>query len=262
MPGYDLLENIRKAAQILRNARFTTVYTGAGISVESGIPPFRGENGIWQKYDPSSLELQRFISDPVSCWKTIKEIFYDFFDKASPNTAHLVISEMERRGLVKRVITQNIDNLHQQAGSTNVFEFHGNSRHLVCLGCSSHYPVREINLDHLPPTCRMCGGILKPNFTFFGEGIPPLALGAAYEAASVSDVFLIIGTTGEVLPANQIPVLAKQNGAVIIEVNPERSAYTNGITDIFLSGKATEMMKLLAAELFTTPLQNDQDGVN
>ncbi|HSN50060.1 MAG TPA: NAD-dependent protein deacylase, partial [Bacteroidales bacterium] len=242
--------------------KFTTAFTGAGISVESGIPPFRGKNGIWEKYDPSTLDLNHFLQDPPAAWKLIKELFYDFFGKARPNKAHLVLAGMEQLGFVKRIITQNIDNLHQEAGSVKVYDFHGNSKKMICMDCLSHYPSVEVNLDHLPPTCRQCGGLLKPDFVFFGEGIPEIPLQAAFEAATLSDVFLIIGTTGEVVPANQIPFMAKQNGASIIEVNPEKSAYTDEITDIFLQGNATVMMELLAEALFPSPLQDDENRID
>lgn len=256
------MNKIREAAEILKRSRFTTAFTGAGISVESGIPPFRGEGGLWNKYDPGTLDINHFLDDPVGSWSVIKKIFYDFFDDAKPNAAHRVLSRMEREGLLGRTITQNIDNLHQEAGSQMVFEFHGNSRNLRCIHCHRKYKAGEISLDHIPPTCRECGGILKPDFVFFGESIPHLALTAAYEAASISDVFLIIGTTGEVMPANQIPVLAKENGATIIEVNPEPSHYTEAVTDIFLRGKATEIMEKLGEELFSPSLDDDKDGVD
>jgi NAD-dependent deacetylase len=249
--------NIHKAAQVIRKSKFTTAYTGAGISVESGIPPFRGEGGLWTKYDPQLLDINHFMQDPLRAWEIIKEIFYSYFGSAKPNKAHLVLAEMEQRGLLGRTITQNIDNLHQEAGSKNVFDFHGNSKRLVCLSCHAYYAVSDINLDHLPPACRQCGGLLKPDYVFFGEAIPQIPLTAAYEAASISDVFLIIGTTGEVMPANQFPLIAKENGATIIEVNPHESNYTSAVTDIFLQGKATEVMELLATALFTPTLDND-----
>jgi NAD-dependent deacetylase len=251
------LINIDQAARLLKNSRFTTAYTGAGISVESGIPPFRGDGGLWNKYDPGMLELDYFMKNPAKSWEVIKEIFYDFFGQAKPNKAHLALAEMEQRDLLARTITQNIDNLHQEAGSRYVFEFHGNCQTLRCLTCKATYKARDINLDHLPPTCRQCGGLLKPGFVFFGESIPQLPLAAAYEAASLSEIFLIIGTTGEVMPANQIPFIAKNNGAVIIEVNPHESNYTHTITDIFLKGKATEVMEKLSKELFSASLDNN-----
>jgi NAD-dependent deacetylase len=247
-------QKIREAAQALRQSKFTTVFTGAGISVESGIPPFRGADGLWSRYDPKYLEIGYFLEEPMESWKVIKEIFYDFFGTAKPNKAHHVLARMEKEGIVARVITQNIDNLHQEAGSVHVYDFHGNSRKLVCLSCHAEYGPGLVSLDHLPPTCRQCGGLLKPDFVFFGEGIPQEPLAAAYEAATISDVFLLIGTTGEVMPANQFPLLASENGAFIIEINPEPSNYTGRVTDLFLMGKAGEVMELLERELFPTTL--------
>lgn len=250
------------AAYFLRKSAFTTAFTGAGISVESGIPPFRGEEGLWNKYDPKYLDIGFFLSEPEESWQMIKQIFFNFFGAAVPNDAHLVLARMERHGMLQRIITQNIDNLHQEAGSTNIFEFHGNSKKLICLACFREYHYGKISLKTLPPRCPDCSGLLKPNFVFFGEQIPIEPLNAAYDAASRSDVFLIIGSTGEVMPANQIPPLAKQQGATIIEINPEESLYTGRVTDIFIRGKAGEMMKRLAEVLFATPLENNKYGVN
>jgi len=255
--SYNLEKAVQAAAILLRNSKFTTAFTGAGISVESGIPPFRGEKGLWNKYDPRYLEIGFFLSHPEESWQMIKQIFYDFFGEATPNHAHVILAEMERHGMLHRIITQNIDNLHQEAGSTNVFEFHGNSMKLVCLACYQEFPYGKIALDKLPPRCPHCLGLLKPDFVFFGEAIPQDPLTAAYDAASKSDIFLIIGSTGEVMPANQIPPLAKQHGAKIIEINPEESNYTRSLTDIFLQGKAGEVMKKLSDALFTTPLEDN-----
>ena len=240
---------IGQAAAILKSSRFTTAFTGAGISVESGIPSFRGSEGLWNKYDPKLLEIGYFYDHPHESWKVIREIFYSFFNVAKPNRAHLALARMEREGLLARIITQNIDNLHQEAGSHSVYEFHGNSNVLVCINCTRSYPAGEIDFNHLPPVSHACGGVLKPNFIFFGEGIPQIPMMAAYEAAEISDVFLIIGTTGEVMPANQFPQIAKSNGATIIEINPEPSLYTPQITDIFLMGKAGEVMEKVTEAL-------------
>jgi NAD-dependent deacetylase len=244
-----------RVVQLIRESKFTTAFTGAGISVESGIPPFRGEGGLWSKYDPRLLDIAYFMENPQESWTVIKEIFYDYFGNALPNPAHHVLASMENNGLLHCTITQNIDNLHQEAGTRKIHEFHGNSKRLVCLACMAHYTADEVSLDHIPPTCRQCGGLLKPDFVFFGEAIPPMPMNAAYEAAFSSDLFLIIGTTGEVMPANQIPLVAKDNGATIVEINPNESLYTSGkITDIFLQGKAGEVMKELGSKLFAAPL--------
>ena len=238
-------EKLRLAVDFLLNSKHTTAFTGAGISVESGIPPFRGENGLWNKYNPEFLEIGFFYKNPLDSWKVIKEIFYDFFGKARPNKAHEILGVFEKEGLVSAVITQNIDNLHREAGSATVYEFHGNSHTLVCTKCGLKYGIEGINLDILPPVCKKCNGLLKPDFIFFGEGIPPLAYSKSMDEAELADVFLVIGTTGEVMPACMIPDIAKQRGAKIIEINPEPSAFTYNITDIFLKGKAGEVMEKL-----------------
>lgn len=249
--------NITEAVRILRQSRFTTAFTGAGISVESGIPPFRGKEGIWNHYDPKVLDIGFFIENPARSWAIIKELFYNFYHAAQPNAAHRVLARMEKEGKLGRVITQNIDNLHQEAGNKMVSEFHGNLKKLKCLSCDREYNAIKINLEELPPTCRECGDILKPDFVFFGESIPSSALMESYEAAGISDVFLLIGTTGEVMPANQFPPMAKANGATIIEINPEPSLYTNTTTDLFLQGKATEIMKKIEAGLFSPSLNDN-----
>jgi len=251
-----------ETAEILRGSRFTTAFTGAGISVESGIPPFRGEGGLWNKYDPRVLEINYFIEHPSESWVVIKEIFYDYFGQAKPNKSHQVLARMESEGLLGSIITQNIDNLHQEAGSRRIYEFHGNSKKLICLTCHKIYRINEINLNQIPPTCHECSGLLKPNFVFFGEAIPKLPLDAAYEAASISDVFIIIGTSGEVMPANQFPFLAKSNGAKIIEINLQPSNYTQRITNVFLQGKAAEVMGKLERILFPASLNDDKDGID
>jgi len=240
---------IKHAAETIKNARHCFAFTGAGISIESGIPPFRGEGGLWSKYDPIVLDLEYFKSNPADSWAVIKEIFYDFFGQAKPNNAHIVLAKMEQAGIINSVVTQNIDNLHQAAGSKVVWEFHGNSHSLECLECRSKFEINEINFDDLPVLCPKCSGLVKPDFIFFGEAIPQLAYDKSVEEASTVDVVIIIGSTGEVMPASYIPQIAKKNGATIIEINPESSIYTNSITDIHLKEKATVAMKLLAAEL-------------
>ena len=242
-------EKFKKAAALLKASSYTTAFTGAGISVESGIPPFRGPEGLWSQYDPVILDLNYFKQHPEKSWAVIKEIFYDFFGKAKPNAAHYVLARMEAKGLLKNIITQNIDNLHQEAGSKEVIEFHGNSHYLTCLDCGKKYSVEDLSLETVPVKCKVCGGLVKPDFIFFGEGIPPKAYEKSLEAAQKAQVFLVIGTTGEIMPASQIPVLAKESGATIIEVNTQPSRYTHTLTDVFLQGKATEMMQQLEKAL-------------
>ncbi|MDY7029061.1 MAG: NAD-dependent deacylase [Spirochaetota bacterium] len=242
-------EQIEKAAEAIRKARYCTAFTGAGISVESGIPPFRGENGIWNTYNPIVLDLGYFYQNPKESWKAIKEIFYEFFGQALPNAAHTLLAEMEKHGLLKTLITQNIDNLHYEAGSREVVEYHGNSRTLVCPRCGARTDASEDIFEELPPRCS-CGGVWKPDFVFFGESIPFDALQRSEEAAERTDCMLLIGTTGEVYPAALIPREAARNGAIIIEINPAPSLYTHEITDIFIQTGAVEAGEALLQGLF------------
>lgn len=240
---------ISQAAEWIKKSKHTTVFTGAGISVESGIPPFRGENGLWNNYDPDLLDISTFRSNPDKSWKVIKEIFYDFLGQAKPNDAHKRIAELEDMGIVKAVITQNIDNLHQEAGNTNVYEFHGTTRTLSCLLCKHTLEAKDITFGTGSPRCPKCSGILRPDFVFFGEGIPKHANMLSFAEAWAADIFLVIGTTGEVMPACMIPIQAKENGARIIEINTEPSSFTLSITDIFLKGKASDIMNRLMDEI-------------
>ncbi|SFZ98978.1 NAD-dependent protein deacetylase of SIR2 family [hydrothermal vent metagenome] len=233
---------IEEAAKLLKESKYTVAFTGAGISVESGIPPFRGEGGLWNKYDPNILDLQTYHSAPEKSWPVIKELFFDFFGEARANNAHHGLAKLEQAGLLKSIITQNIDSLHQEAGSKTVFEYHGNCRQLVCFECGNIEQVSGKVLTEEPPKCEKCGGLLKPDFIFFGEGIPEEAYEKSLEAARDCEVMLVIGTTGEIVPASTLPYMAKEMGAKIIEINTNDSAYTNTITDVFLRGKATEVM--------------------
>ena len=235
----NLEEKIDLAAQHILNSSYTMVFSGAGISVESGIPPFRGPTGLWAKYDPSILDKTRFLSEPSVVWPTIKEIFYDFYARAAPNPAHSALAKMEAMGYVKMVMTQNIDGLHQQAGSQEVYEYHGRLRTLQCIDCLKTFDYHTDLLKILPAQCPNCSGLLKPDFVFFGEGIPQIAHKNAILGAQLADCILIIGTTGEIQPASQIPLIAAQRGAHVIEINIEKSRYTDSITHNFIQEKAS-----------------------
>ena len=246
------MDAVSRAVKIIKQAKHVTAFSGAGISVESGIPPFRGKDGLWSKYDPRFLEIDYFLQHPAESWALIKEIFYDFFTDTEPNTAHFCLAKMEQCGLLKTVITQNVDNLHRRAGSRNVLEFHGTSRSLSCLDCKKKYAVEGVGLSSLPPRCPECDGLLKPDFIFFGEAIPEPANTLSFRESETADVFLVIGTSGEIMPASMLPSLAKQNGARIIEINMSASVYTQTLSDVFLQGKATEMMAAICEGLSIT----------
>lgn len=234
-----------EAVDIISNACHVTAFSGAGVSVESGIPPFRGKDGLWNKFDPEFLDIDFFNRNPLESWKLIKEIFYDFIGKAEPNSAHFALAEMEKNGNLNCIITQNIDNLHHRAGSRKILEFHGTTRNLVCLRCHRSFPAKSVDLLHLPPRCSNCGNVLKPDFVFFGEPIPEPTGTDSFAEAEIADVFILIGTTGEIMPASAIPYEASRNRAKIIEINIKESHYTNSITNVFLKGKATVVMTQL-----------------
>ncbi len=244
-------EKLLLAIDILGKSKHTVAFTGAGISVESGIPPFRGPGGLWNQYDPIILDLDHYKRYPDKSWPVVKKLFFDFFGSAKPNDAHIALAKMEQEGSLHEIITQNIDNLHQEAGSSSVYEFHGNSRQFICLECSTVFQRKDLTLSKNAPSClkENCNGLLKPDFIFFGEGIPVEAYESSIQAANKADVFILIGTTGEIMPASQIPYLAKQNGAKIIEINITESNFTSQITDVFLEGKATEIMNKIKNKL-------------
>jgi NAD-dependent deacetylase len=244
--------NIVKAVEWIKSSRYFVAFTGAGISVESGIPPFRGEKGLWSKYDPIFLDIWYFHKNPEKSWLKIKEIFYDFFGKSKPNPAHYALAELESEGYLKSIITQNIDNLHQEGGSKTIIEFHGNSRTLVCTKCGKSFDSIEKLIKTIPPQCNRCKGILKPDFIFFSEPIKPEIYDSAINESEKADLYLIIGTTGEIMPASQIPYIAKNNGAKIMEINIEKSRYTDSITDLFLQGKASVIMEKILTEIKKT----------
>ena len=239
---------VLETARLIRTARYLTAFTGAGISVESGIPPFRGPGGLWTRYDPRKLELSYFCAHPEVSWPIMKEIFYEHFAAAQPNAAHLGLARLEAAGRLKCLITQNIDNLHHAAGSRNIVEFHGNSRRLVCLECGKRVDAARELLENLPPRCA-CGGVYKPDFIFFGEGIPPDAHARAREAARRTDVMLVIGSTGEVYPAALVPRWAREAGATIIEINPEPSEFSCTVSNLHVPMKAAEAFDLIEKEM-------------
>lgn len=248
----ETLEKIlQNAAAAIRGATYLTAFSGAGISVESGIPPFRGEGGIWNQYDPSILDLDLFVQNPERSWPAIREMFTCFLGTdgrtpVAPNPAHHVLAKWEAEGLLRAVITQNIDGLHAAAGSRNLVEFHGHCRRLVCLHCRQGMPLNAQTTSAPIPRCA-CGGLLKPDFVFFGEGIPPDAMARSEDAIQKTDCMILVGTSGVVYPAASLPMLAKQRGATIIEVNPDPSAYTDTVVDWFIPMKAGEAFQQLNA---------------
>jgi NAD-dependent deacetylase len=232
---------VKNAATALKESKYAVAFTGAGISVESGIAPFRGENGIWNKYEEKLFEINYFSSHTKEAWEMLCDGFYEVTLKAISNAAHNALAKLEQKGIIKAVITQNIDNLHTKAGSKNVYELHGNASKLTCIRDGNKYLVQDFDLK-TAPCCKKCGAMLKPDFVFFGEILPEKDMGMSIAASRNCDVMVVIGSTGVVYPAASLPFEAKRNGATIIEINPKPSAFTNEIVDIFIPMEAAKAM--------------------
>jgi NAD-dependent deacetylase len=221
--------------------------TGAGISVESGIPPFRGKGGLWEKIDPMEVaHIDAFMEDPARVWRLLIQDLGHQLASARPNDAHHGLAALENLGCMTSIITQNVDGLHQAAGSSRVVEFHGTFATVSCLKCHARQPIKNCLTGELPPLCD-CGGVLRPDCVFFGEMIPTKAFQAAQVAVATCDVMLVVGTSATVQPAAHMPVMAKQNGAVIIEINPEATPLSHSISDYMIKGPAGVSMRRLTA---------------
>lgn len=239
-----MAERIREAAEILVASRLTLALTGAGVSVESGIPDFRSAEGLWAKYDPAEYAtISAFRQDPEKVWDMLRDM-EALVKNARPNAGHIAMGDLERMGFLHHVITQNIDNLHQAGGSKNVIEYHGNSSTLTCIWCGKRYKLDEMEAGQQTPLC-VCRKPLKPDVVFFGESIPTEALNRSFALASKAEAVMIVGTSALVSPANTIPVMAKERGAKLIEVNKEETHLSGSMTDIFLQGSAGEIMPAL-----------------
>jgi NAD-dependent deacetylase len=225
----------QELADIIRRSKRAVALTGAGISVESGIPDFRSPGGLWERFDPWEYgTIRAFEKNPAKVWVMLKEM-----DR--PNAAHYALAELEAKGHLMGIITQNVDNLHQAAGSRNVIEYHGNAHRFVCLACKGHWARETLDLRATPLYC-YCGGLIKPDVVFFGEPIPEAPMYAANALALNCDLMFIIGTSGEVAPANILPQVAKNQQAIIVENNLEHTRLTLFLTDYFLAGPAGEML--------------------
>jgi NAD-dependent deacetylase len=242
-------ELIEIAASKLAGARGCVALTGAGISVESGIPPFRGQGGVWERIDPMKYaHIDAFRRDPQDVWRVLLGEMAEVLVKARPNAAHRGLARLEALGILTGIITQNVDGLHQMAGSREVIEFHGSFAQLRCIRCGSRHSACNLDLACLPPRCP-CGEILRPDVIFFGEMIPHQALLRARQLVRGCDVMLVIGTSATVEPAAYMPVMAKHCGACIIEINPEPTPLTHHISDHALMGKAGDTVRRIVAAL-------------
>jgi NAD-dependent deacetylase len=240
---------IKKAAKDIVDARKTIALTGAGISVESGIPDFRSAGGLWSKYDPEEYaHISAFRSNPAKVWQMLQEMM-ELVLSAEPNPAHRALAELERMGLLRSVITQNVDGLHQRGGSKEVIEFHGSNQWLVCLGCGYRQEAASLSLEVIPPRCPQCGSILKPDVVFFGEAIPWEAQTKSFEEARTCDLVLVVGTSAVVYPAAGIPTIAKQGGAKVVEINMESTPLTGSVSDYLIQGSAGQILPKIVEEV-------------
>lgn len=238
---------VRQTAESLMQTRKAVAITGAGISIESGIPPFRGPGGLWERIDPMEVaHIEAFRRNPEKVWRLLLKGMQDVLTAARPNAGHTGLARLEQWGYLRTVITQNVDGLHQAAGSRDVIEYHGTFAWQRCMACGSRCETRRVDLSRIPPRCD-CGGIYRPDCVFFGEMIPPQHLERSYQLVAHCDVLLVVGTSATVQPAAMMPVLAKESGARVVEINPEPTPLTGRISDYLIQGGAGEVLNAILA---------------
>jgi len=251
------MDDIAKCAELIASATHTIALTGAGISVESGVPAFRGKGGLWSKYPVQEYATySAFVANPRKVWAFFKDL-YRIVNSATPNPAHLALAKLEKAQKLASIITQNIDDLHQRAGSKKVIEFHGTGRELVCLKCGRTTIFSEELLQQEVPSCA-CGGILKPQIVLFGEPIPPRAISEAQDQARRCDVMLVVGTSAQVMPASMLPVLAKEGGAKVIEMNVEETVLSGDVADLSVMGPVGETLPKVVDLVVKGYINSDQ----
>lgn len=243
-------ENARltEVAALIARASRVVALCGAGISVASGIPDFRGQGGLWSRYAPEQYAtIEAFKENPGKVWRMFQELG-ELITAAEPNPGHRALARLEELGRLKAVVTQNVDGLHQAAGSREVIEFHGSGRELACTACGQKSAWDPKELDELPPRCD-CGAALKPDVVLFGEPIPQEAVQAALSQASICQVMLVVGTSAVVAPASHLPMLAKQGGAKLVEINLEPTALTGVLAEYTLLGPCEGVLPALVDEV-------------
>jgi len=241
---------IERAAALLREARHAIALTGAGSSTPSGIPDFRSpDTGLWEKADPMEVaSIHNFRRNPEAFYAWMRPLVTTLLE-ADPNPSHLALAEMEARGWLKAVITQNIDGLHQQAGSQEVLELHGHLGEATCIVCRRTSPTDDLLADFIAsgeaPRCRACGGAIKPNVVLFGEQLPVDVLNAAMAHVRRADLMLVVGSSLEVAPASQFPLLVRERGGRLIVVNLSPT-YVDSMADVVVRGDVAEALPRIA----------------
>lgn len=254
---------ILRAATILMNSKYAVALTGAGISTESGIPDFRGPKGVWTVNPEAERQAyrsyERFLTDPKKWWleRLTGTSMMGDLEKVLPNPGHYALVELENLGVIKSVITQNVDGLHEKAGNKHLFEYHGSVNKLRCTFCNARYPRNAFDVaklqreDKLPPLCPACGGVVKTDGVAFGEPIPPDVARNSMAEARRCDCMLICGTSAVVYPFASLPRVARQKeGVSIIEINAVPTPLTEeGISDFIIRGKTGEILPRIVAEI-------------
>ncbi len=236
----ELLERLKIAESV-------SVLTGAGVSAESGVPTFRDPGGIWEKFRPEQLaNFNAFMSDPDFVWSWYQHR-REIMREVKPNSGHYALAQMETIFDEFNLITQNIDNLHNRAGSKKVTELHGNIERNFCLKCSTFYNEIDVS-EKKVLKCEKCGGLIRPDVVWFGEMLPEYALRQAEKSASDSDVFFSIGTSAEVYPAALMPMIAKQSGAYVVEINIKPTVMTMDVDEL-IEGKSGEVLQMLVNKI-------------
>jgi len=225
----------------LMNAQSVVAFSGAGMSAESGVPTFRGNDGIWKKFKPEELaNFDAFMRNPNLVWEWYRHR-KQIIATIQPNQGHVALAEMERFYEKMTVITQNIDNLHRRAGSKTVYELHGNIERNYCIDCGQRYTNQEILMCDEAPRCSTCNGLIRPDVVWFGELLPEHDWEMSVAAAQNADLFLSIGTSGVVYPAASLPMTARQSGAYVVEINIEPTELSHRVDETIL-GKSGEIL--------------------
>ena len=237
-------EIVKSLKKIINESNKIVAFTGAGFSAESGISTFRGAGGLWSKYNPDIYaNINVFLQDSTYYWNFFKDERYPVIKKAKPNPGHYTLVKLEKSGKLYRVITQNIDGLHQEAGQTGVIELHGSTRKINCLSCGKVYSMDEtykLLEKELPPKCS-CGGNLKPGTILFGEPLPKDAVDMAKIASKNCDLFIVLGSSLVVFPAASMPRIAKKNGAKLVIINIDPTPFDE-IADIVINGSTSKIL--------------------
>lgn len=243
-----LQNRLEQAADILYSARLAIALTGAGVSVPSGIPDFRSPGGLWSRFDPwETASAEAIRRNPEGVWRFLLDAVR-MMSEAEPNAAHTALADMEAAGALRAVVTQNIDGLHQRAGSQYVIEFHGSMDRFYCNECGRQEDAsvaRRLGPEDIPWFCPACGGLIRPEVVFFGEPIPQQAMAESFDLAEEADAVLVVGTTGEVAPANTIPQKIKARGGCVIDATLGPT-YFDSICDVKLDAPAERSLPLLA----------------